>query len=170
MVLLTEGWREALEDARKLTEELRDARLQAQKHRRASAAYRARDERPADPVPAMTPIPDLRTPWTVHPSGCACPSCEQRFGRVVGEHVEGCKCAACFTARKAENGGSVVPLTRRLSPRSDNSSAVQPAPVVVLHEVPVEEAPDDWRSHLLECECLRCSAPPSRYATPRGVS
>jgi len=169
-VRLTEQWREALEDARELTEEIRDARLQAQKHRRASTAYRAREENTAQTVPAMTPIPDMRSPWPAHPDGCACPSCEEKYGRVIGEHVEGCCCATCFTARKAENGGRVVALLRRTSSPGDKPAAAPPASVSVLHEAPAEDPPDDWREHPLSCECVRCSSPEPRYATPWSAS
>jgi DNA-binding transcriptional ArsR family regulator len=165
-VRLTEQWREALQDARELTEEIRDARLQAQMHRRASAAYRAREANAADTVPAMTPIPDMRSPWPAHPDGCACPSCEEKYGRVIGEHVEGCCCATCFTTRKVENGGRVVALLRRTSSPGDKPAAAPLASVAVLHEATAEDSLDDWRSHPLECECHTCMSPITSYATP----
>jgi len=159
VVRLCEDWREALELHRQLTGEIdREeggrrvkgaATLQREDHERQRAAYRTDHERPAEPVPDMTPIPDMRAPWPTHPTGCACPSCEERLGRVIGEHVEGCCCASCFTARKADDGGRVVALPRRDAPHD-------PA--------------DDWRDHALDCECARCASPEPRYASPRSAS
>lgn len=155
VVRLREDWLEALELHRQLTGEIdREeggrrvkgaATLQREDHERQRAAYRTDHERPADPVPDMTPIPDLRAPWPTHPTGCACPSCEEKLGRVIGEHVEDCRCAVCFTARKAADAKNVVTLPRREAPADPG---------------------DDWRGHPLDCECQRCTSPPARYATP----
>jgi hypothetical protein len=167
-VSLAGRWLEALENDRERAQEPGDSRRQAQKYARQREAYRSREERPADEVPEMTPIPDMRTPWPVHPDDCACPSCEKIMGRVIGEHVEDCRCADCFTARKAKDARRVVSLPRRMSSRDDKPTAS--ASVAVLHEAPAEDPPDDWREHPLSCECLRCSTPEPRYATPRSAS
>ena len=97
----------------------------------------------------MTPILDLRAPWPTHPTGCACPSCEEKLGRVIGEHVEDCRCAVCFTARKAADAKNFVSLPRREAPHD-------PA--------------DDWRDHALSCECRRCTAPEPNYASAWSAS
>jgi hypothetical protein len=167
-VSLAGRWLEALENDRERAQEPGDSRRQAQKYARQREAYRSREERPADEVPEMTPIPDMRTPWPVHPHDCACPSCEKIMGRVIGEHVEDCRCADCFTARKAEDAERVVSLPRRMSSRNDKATGA--ASVAVLHEAPAEDPPDDWREHPLDCECVRCSSPETRYATPRSAS
>jgi hypothetical protein len=162
-------WLEALDNDRVRAQEPADSRLQAQKYARQREAYRSRDEDPADAVPEMRPIPDMRTPWPAHPTGCACPSCEHRMGRVIGEHVEDCRCAACFTARKAEDARRVVSLPRR--ERDPRPAAAPPiSSVAVLHEAPAEDPPDDWREHSLSCECVRCTGSEPRYATPRSAS
>lgn len=170
VVSLGGKWRESLEHAREIAGEQEAARLQAAKYARNREAFRQRDEVGAEPVPDMTPIPDMRSPWPAHPESCACPTCEEKFGRVIGEHVEGCCCATCFTARKYESIGSVTALPRRMSRQHDKPTASPPASVAVLHEAPAEEPPDDWRNHPLSCECQRCTTPEVRYATPWSAS
>lgn len=167
-ISLAGRWLKALENDRERAQEPGDRRRQAQKYARQREAYRSRKERPADEVPDMTPIPDMRQPWPVHPGSCACPSCEKRMGRVLGEHVEDCRCASCFTARKAEASMRVVSLPRR--ERDPKPAAAPPTSVSVLHEAPAEDPPDDWREHPLSCDCVRCSSPEPRYATPRSAS
>jgi hypothetical protein len=167
-VTLTDDWREALEDDRERAGEITAARLQAQRYARQREAFRGRHERPAGRVPEMRPIPDLRKPWPVHPDGCACPACVERFGAPDGDHPDDCKCAPCFSARKDEErdraheeGRRVVPIAphRRRSPRPSR---------------PVEEAgdrpADDWRSHPLTCECLDCAATLPKYARVRELA
>ena len=106
----------------------------------------------------------MREHWSLHPEECACPECSERFGRVMDEHVEDCRCAKCYTARKeAERETSVVTLpTRR---RDDAPLRETPAAVV-----PLRPEAEDWRSHKLDCECPKCLYPEPKYARPYAGS
>jgi hypothetical protein len=185
VVSLGGKWQAALEHARELAGEQETARLQAQKYARQKEAFRRRGEITPDPVPDMRPIPDLRKPWPVHPNGCACPTCEEKLGRVMGEHVEGCNCAPCFTARKEEERKKrVVSLPRRMSSRDDNSRRPEteqvPAAVVEMHRTAPEREPasrvaswsppEGWQEHPLSCDCYWCVTPEPSYARPWGAS
>jgi hypothetical protein len=180
VVSLGGSWQESLEHVREIGGEIDRLEagelvkgadtLQRERYRRQSEAFRRRHERSPDRTPKMRPIPDLRTPWPAHPDGCACPKCEERMGRVIGEHVAGCCCASCFTAIKAKADKServdlhAAPLAVRQA---------EPATVVPMYKPtePVEEnPPDDWRDHPLSCECQRCTAPEPSYATPWRAS
>jgi hypothetical protein len=166
-VLVVEGdvvslggkWRESLEHTREIGGELEAARLQAQKYERQREAFRRRDElAPAEPVPEMRPIDDMRTPWPVHPPRCACRECVKRFGEPDGPHDPECNCAECFTLRKEEaereNGHrrvmAIAPRRRR-DPLPDSPG-------------PLQEASE---KHVWHCDCPECGPEPS-YATPFG--
>jgi hypothetical protein len=171
VVSLAGKWWEALEHARVIAGEQEAARLQAEKYRRQSQAFRRRSQHRADPVPEMRPIPDLRKPWPVHPTGCACPPCVERFGTVEGEHVEGCNCAECFTARKEaahESGhrgrapSGVVPLPRQHRSRENPT---RPAAVISMHS----QAEPPELEHPWHCDCPSCGSGAS-YVRLRGNS
>jgi hypothetical protein len=173
VVSLVHGWREALETHRSTTEEIdREemggvvkgaATLQAEKFARQREAFRTRNERPADDEPEMHQADDLREPWALHPDKCACRDCSEKFGRVIGEHVEDCRCAECYTARKrAERKSSVVTLPER-SP-AYAPLRVAPAAVVPIHREELLREPECDGS--LGCLCFDCSYTPPRYAHP----
>jgi hypothetical protein len=142
-VRLCEGWREALEEHRRLSGELDAARLQKQKHRRQSAAFRHPDRDQHDQEPEMRPIDDLRQPFGLHPDGCACRACNTRFGQWISPHVPGCACADCFTVRKQEQDTGVLPLPSRVAAAVQREQAPDetlPAAVVpILREVRPED-------------------------------
>ena len=189
-VRLREDWREALEEHRRLSGELDAARLQKQKHRRQSAAFRHPDRDKHEQEPEMRPIDDLRQSFGFHPDGCACRACNTRFGQWISSHVPGCACADCFTARKQEQDTGVLLLPSRVAAGAQRKQAPDetlPAAVVpILREVEAEDLtepdaeasavvvpigakpkrpPEDWRSHPLDCECDECLSPmPMRYA------
>jgi hypothetical protein len=174
VVSLGGKWHEALEHARQLGGEQEAQRLQAQKYARQREAFRRRDEHEADRVPEMRAIPDLRKPWPVHPERCACPLCVERFGAVEGEHVEGCNCADCFTARKEaarQNGqrgrapSGVVSLPRRQRGWGTEAPQRRSPPAAVAKHEP--EEPEQKRKmppkvdgvyqHGGECACWMCA-------------
>jgi hypothetical protein len=140
-VRLCEGWREALEEHRRLSGELDAARLQKQKHRRQSAAFRHPDRDQYGQEPEMHPIDDLRQPFGFHPDGCACRVCNTRFGQWISPHVPGCACADCFTARKQEQDTGVLPLPSRVAAQREQApDETLPAAVVpILREVKPED-------------------------------
>jgi hypothetical protein len=138
-VRLLEDWREALEEHRRLSGELDAARLQKQKHRRQSKAFRDSHRDEYDAQPGMRPIDDKRQSFAFHPKGCACRECNTRFGQWISLHVPGCACADCFTVRKEEQSVSVLPLPSRVAAtakaRPDRDAAVIP----MLREVEPQE-------------------------------
>ena len=142
VVHLCNDWRERLEEHRKLSGELAAARLQKQKHRRQSEAFRHPDRDKHDREAKMHPIDDMRQPFGFHPDGCACRECNKRFGQWISPHVPGCACADCFTARKQEQDSGVVPLPSRVAAvqREQASDETLPAAVVpILREVEPED-------------------------------
>ena len=146
-VRLADNWREALEQAREIGGEQEQARLQRERHKRQREAYRTRDQRPADPEPEPAPpIDDTREEWPYHPTPCACRECEKRFERVIGEHVEDCRCGPCAKARREKSKARTRPRLR-------------------LVETP---PPEPEPMHPLSCECEGCVIPAPRYVTPRG--
>ena len=188
-VTLLDGWREALEKHREQGREEEAARLQAQKHARQRQAFRKRGETPADEVPPMHPIDDMRQPWPLHPEGCACRECVERLGRDPGpEHVEDCRCAACFTVRKEEAGTDargrrrVIPLeSRQRNPREHRSGREAPAVVVPMRpDNPATVAGLSTRptwtlhpiseEHPLDCECHDCTTRAPSYAKLGGTA
>ena len=146
---LTEDWPVALERARALGREQEAAELQAERHRRASKAYRERHKIKPEPVPEPPQVDDLRQGWQHHPEGCACRECTKRHGRVIGEHVAGCKCAGCTAHRRAP-GASKDAKARRYLRLVKDSPPSPPPPV-----------PD---AHRFNCECDECIYPTPRYA------
>jgi hypothetical protein len=144
VVRLLPDWLKRLEEHRELAGELDAARLQKQKHRRQSAAFRHPDRDRHDQEPGMRPIDDLRQPFGFHPDGCACRACNSRFGQWISPHVPGCACADCFTARKEEHDAGVLPLPSRVAAaaqREQSPEQTVPAAVVtVLREVEPEES------------------------------
>lgn len=211
-VSLVEDWREAVKIHRELTGEIdtevltaapqKDASVkviveegdetrQRKKHARQREAFRRRGEHQADPEPEMPQVDDMRDPWSVHPNGCACRECVQRFGRVIDKHVEGCRCAVCFEVFKKatreksdrrvlrlqprkkpervadrEAPATVVELRADLSSRNGNVHEDNPATVAGLQiDNSSLEASDD---HPLDCPCEDCEFPILRYARPVG--
>ena len=193
-VRLCEDWPEALEEHRRLSGELDAARLQKQKHRRQSAAFRHPGRDQHDQEPEMHPIDDLRQPFGFHPDGCACRACNTRFGQWISPHVPGCACADCFTTRKQEQDTGVLPLpsrvAARMAQREQAPDETLPAAVVpILREVnpedltepdteasalvvPIGVKPkrppmvDDVYQHGPFCDCQWCDAPlQPKYAT-----
>jgi hypothetical protein len=161
VVSLVHSWREALEGARFITDEQGDRERQAAKHARQWEAFRRRDEHPADPEPEMPQTPDVRESWALHPEGCACPECSERFGRVIGECVDNCRCARCYTARKGAERDK--PALALLPPPRRATAPLREAPATV---VPIRPEPEDWRSHPLGCECSDCLCSEPTYARP----
>ena len=148
-VTLTDDWREALEKHREIGGEQEQARLQRERHARQREAYRTRHERPADPEPAPAPpMDDLRQPWPYHPEPCACRECTKRFGKVIGEHVEDCRCGECAQERREK---SKAATRARLRVVDGGAAPPEPEPV-----------------HSLSCECAECAYPEPRYARPWG--
>src|SRR5215217_4674376 len=143
VVRLRDDWRERLEEHRKLSGELDDARLQKQKHRRQSAAFRHPDRDKHDREPEMRPIDDMRQPFGLHPDGCACRACNTRFGQWISPHVPGCACADCFTVRKEEQNAGVLPLPSRVAAAVEREQApdetVPAAVATILREVESED-------------------------------
>ncbi len=146
-VSLVEGWREAVKIHRELTGEIdvealdatpqKDGQIkpvvldgddtrQRKKHARQREAFRRRHEYQADPDPEMPQVDDLRHHWSVHPEPCACRDCEERFGRVVGEHSEGCRCASCYS--KLKRAASLNNPNRRVVPLQPRKRPEQHAP------------------------------------------
>jgi hypothetical protein len=191
VVRLRRDWRERLEEHRKLAGELDAARLQKQKHRRQSAAFRHPHRDQHDQEPTMRPIDDLRQPFGLHPDGCACRACNTRFGQWISLHVPGCACADCFTARKEEQDAGVLALPSRVAAAAQREPApdkTTPAAVVqILREVEAENVRkpetktttvasidtkpkrppivDDIYQHGSLCDCEWCDAPiQPRYA------
>jgi hypothetical protein len=192
-VRLCEDWREALEEHRRLSGELDAARLQKQKHRRQSAAFRHPDRDKHDQEPEMHEIDDMRQPFGFHPDGCACRACNTRFGQWISPHVPGCACADCFTARKQEQDTGVLPLPSRVAAAAQREQApdetVPAAVVPILREVepeyltetyteasavvvPIGAKPkrplmkDGVYQHGPFCDCQWCDAPlQPKYAT-----
>jgi Domain of unknown function (DUF3854) len=161
VVSLVHSWREALEGARFITDEQGDRERQAAKHASQWEAFRRRDEHPADPEPEMPQTPDVRESWALHPEGCACPECSERFGRVIGECVDNCRCARCYTARKGAERDK--PALALLLPPRRATAPLREAPATV---VPIRPEPEDWRSHPLGCECSDCLCSEPTYARP----
>jgi hypothetical protein len=170
-VRLCEDWREALEEHRRLSGELDAARLQEQKHRRQSAAFRHPDRDQHDQEPEMHPIDDLRQSFGFHPDGCACRVCNTRFGQWISPHVPGCACADCFTARKQEQDTGVLPLPSRLAAVAQREQApdetVPAAVVPILREVKPEDLaePDTEASAVV----VRIGAKPKRPPMVDGI-
>ena len=143
VVRLCNDWRERLEEHRKLSGEIDAARLQKQKHRRQSEAFRHPDRDKHDREPKMHPIDDMRQPFGFHPDGCACRACNTRFGQWISPHVPGCACADCFTVRKEEQDAGVLPLPSRVATAAQRERApdetVPAAVATILREVEPED-------------------------------
>jgi hypothetical protein len=170
VVSLVHAWREALDTHRSLTEEIdREemgavvkgaATLQAEEFARQREAFRRRDDHPADPEPEMPQVDELREHWSLHQDKCACRECSEKFGRVIGECVDNCRCARCYTARKEaerKSGVATLPPPRRAS------APLRETPATVVSLRPEAE---DWRSHEFDCECPDCLYPEPKYARP----
>lgn len=146
-VTLTDDWREALAQHRELGGEQEQARLQRERHAREREAFRNRHKNQADPEPEPgPPIDDQRQPWPYHPEPCACRECVNRFGKVIGEHVEDCRCGPCAKARREKSKARTRTILRV-----------------------VETPPEPEPMHPLDCECEDCIYPEPRYARPWGT-
>lgn len=187
-VTLTKDWEAALEKARELGGENRANEEQIEKVKRQREAFNA-DIQP-DEVPEIVVGDELHQPWPLHPDGCGCRECSERFGRVIGEHVEDCRCAKCYAAPKEADRGRVVrvdkdrrrprrrllqrprPRPRRRAPswlrlRAQKPTPAQEGPAAVVAIRPQANSPaEDWHSHPLDCECDNCLYPEPRYARP----
>ena len=155
--------------------------MQRERHARQRAAFRTLDKRPADEFTEAPPVDDTREPWPYHPAGCAWRECEKRFSRVIGEHPEDCRCAACAAPRREEQARRVARLRigRRHTPdRPEPAKVVQlryreaepesrPATVAVPKPTPVAVLPEP-ESHSAFCDCPSCGYPEPSYARPWG--
>jgi hypothetical protein len=68
--------------------------------------------------------------------------------------------------READDWLYVYPSEAGAEPRPAIDQA-EPATITPLHS---EDPGGDWLEHPLDCECIRCSTPETRYATPRSAS
>lgn len=143
-VALAPDWHQALEDHRKIAGEPEAEKLQRERHRLQREGFRQRDQVEPDPTPEPQGMDDMRQPWSMHPIVCACGKCSAPFGRVIGDHVEGCCCKDCFKERRTG----------------------KPRRVPYLRLVENDPPPDDWRDHPLSCACTDCVSPEPRYARP----
>ena len=151
-VEISPQYKQAIEDARALGLEQEAAKRQKEDHKRQREAFRRRAEAVPDPVPDKPKVDDLSTPWSQHQEGCACKECVSRFGKVIGEHVWGCRCADCHTTRKA---GKPAPVKHLLVYTNTSQGSAEAA----------AEPGEPSEDHPLDCECMDCSYTPRRCAT-----
>lgn len=152
-VRLLDRWRDGVEEARAAGQEQESRERQVVDYELKKVIFRNRDNVQAEQEPPMRGVDDLRKPWPMHPTGCACRKCSERFARkerVVSEHVEDCKCGLCHRLRLNDADGFIGDLERVEDP--------------VAVEEPI---------HHLSCECDDCLIPEPRYArlwrSPRAV-
>jgi len=169
LVGLSPEWRQMLEEARKLGREPEAAKHQREDHELQRRRFKERNKVKADPEPEIPPAENMAQPWAYHPEGCACRACSEKFGPVVGdlgEHVERCKCAMCFSierGRALPTGGAYVWV------EADAASASLQVVRPIGLERPEEPEPEpSVEDHPLACECMDCSYSERRYARPKA--